>query len=55
MLLGFGYLLSLCFISYFFCKAENNRLKKKSVGQNFVILFFVFVQNRVGRARRLTN
>ena len=43
MLLGFGYYISfLCFVSYFFQEAENNRLKKKLVGQNLVILFFCF-------------
>ena len=39
MLLGFGYLYT--FVA-FFQKAENNRLKKKQVGLNFVILFFCF-------------
>ena len=42
MHLGFGYPQSLLyFISFFFQKAENNRLKK-TVGQNFVILFYCF-------------
>ena len=36
------YISLLCFISYFFQKPENNRLKKKSVDQNFVILLFCF-------------
>ena len=42
MLLGFGYLSLLCFISFFFFfsqKAENIYLKK-AVGQNPVIFFF---------------
>ena len=43
------------FYLFFLQKAENNRFKKKPVGQNFVILFFVFAQSRVGRARRPTN
>ena len=40
MLLGFGYLYKFIFYYYyFFQKAENSRLKKKPVGQNFVIFF----------------
>ena len=44
MLPGFGYLYKfvMFYYIYFFQKAENNRLKKKSVRQNFVILFFLF-------------
>ena len=38
------YISLLYFISYFFQKAENNRLKKKPVGQNFVILFLFFLK-----------
>ena len=45
MLLGFGYLCKFVMFSYFFQKAENNRLKK-AVGQNFVILFFCFYLKR---------
>ena len=37
MLLDFGYLY-VCYVLFLFLqKEENNRLKKKSVGQNFVI------------------
>ena len=43
MLLRFGYLYKfVMFCFFFFQKAENNRLKKLTVGQNFVILFFCF-------------
>ena len=50
MLLCFGYLYTFCYVLFlfFFQKAENNRLKKNSVGQNFVTYFFVFAQNMVG-------
>ena len=42
MVLGFGYLY-VCYVYLFFLqKAENNRFKKKPVGQNFVISFFCF-------------
>ena len=45
MLLGFGYLYKfVIFYFLFFSKAENNRLKKKPVGQNFVILFLVLLK-----------
>ena len=39
------YISLLCFISLFFFsqKVENNRYKKKPVGQSFVILFFLFL------------
>ena len=56
MLLGFGYLYKFAmFYFLFFQKAENNRLKKKSVGQSFVILFFCSASNRVGQACRPTD
>ena len=43
MLLGFGCLYKfVMFYFFFFQKAENNRLKKKPVGKNFVILIFCF-------------
>ena len=41
MLLGFGCLYVCYFL--FLQKAENNRLKKNPVGQNFVIIFFFFL------------
>ena len=43
MLLGFGYLYEIVmfFFFFFFQKAENNRLKKMAVCQNF-ILFLCF-------------
>ena len=45
MLLGFGYLYKfVIFYFLFFSKAENNRLNKKPVGQNFVILFLVLLK-----------
>ena len=45
MLLGFGYLYKfVIFYFLFFSKVENNRLKKKPVGQNFVILFLVLLK-----------
>ena len=41
MLLGFGYLYELCFISYFFSqKAEN--ILKKACCPKFIILVFSF-------------
>ena len=43
------YICLLCFISYFFQKAENNSLKEKPVGHYFVILFFLFLL-KVGSA-----
>ena len=56
MLLRFGYLYTFFYVLFlFFQKAENNRLKKNPVGQNFVTYFFVFAQNMVGWARRPTN
>ena len=51
MLLRCGYLYKFVMFFLFVClfvlllffqKAENNRLKKKPVDQNFVILFFIF-------------
>ena len=50
MLLGFGYLYKFIFYYYyFFQKAENSRLKKKPVGQSFVIFFcFCLKQGRLG-------
>ena len=39
MFLGFGYLY-VCYVVFFLQKAENNRFKKKPVGQDFVILCF---------------
>ena len=43
MIPGFGYLY-VCYV-FFLQKAENDRLKKKPVGQNFEILFFSFCLN----------
>ena len=45
MLLSFGYLYKFAkfLFFFFFQKAQNNRLKKKPVSQNFVILFFGFL------------
>ena len=46
MLHGFGYLYK--FISLFFFssqKAENNRLKKETVGQNFVTIFLLLLKS----------
>ena len=42
MLLGFGYLYKFVFFLTLKKKTENNKLKKKPVDQNFVILFFCF-------------
>ena len=42
------------YVLFFFSKAENNRLTKKPVSQNFVILFFCFYLKQ-GRSGPQTN
>ena len=44
MHLSFGYLYKfvMFYFLFFFQKAENNRLRKNPVGQNFVTLVFCF-------------
>ena len=57
MLLGFGYLCFLCFISFFFKKQKPIDFKKAVWPKfcNIIFLFLVFAKSRVGQARRPTN